>query len=36
MDKGIIFIAGVYGVGKSTVCRKLENYLKIPAFLPEI
>ena len=32
MDKGIIFIAGVYGVGKSTVCRKLENYLKIPAF----
>lgn len=32
MDKSVIFVAGVYGVGKSTLCNKLENHLKIPAF----
>ncbi len=28
----ILFIAGVYGVGKSTLCNKLSNELKIPLF----
>lgn len=32
MNNGLIFVAGVYGVGKSTMCRELANYLKIPAF----
>lgn len=32
MNKGIFFIAGVYGVGKSTLCSKLKDYLKIPSF----
>lgn len=32
MKNGIIFIAGVYGVGKSTLCKKLEEHLNIPAF----
>ncbi len=29
---GTIFIAGVYGVGKSTLCSALSNTLGIPAF----
>ena len=32
MNNGIIFVAGVYGVGKSTLCNKLKDHLKIPAF----
>ena len=32
MNNGIIFIAGVYGVGKSTLCAKLKDNLKIPYF----
>lgn len=31
-DKGIIFVSGVYGVGKSTLCEKLSNELNIPSF----
>jgi Archaeal adenylate kinase len=27
-----IFVAGVYGVGKSTLCEQLSNMLSIPAF----
>lgn len=29
---GIIFVAGVYGVGKSTLCETLSNTLCIPAY----
>lgn len=32
MEKGVIFIAGTYGVGKSTLCDKLCRKLNIPAF----
>lgn len=32
MNGNVIFIAGVYGVGKSTICKKLSDYFKIPAF----
>ena len=32
MNEGVIFIAGAYGVGKSTLCNKLNNLLNIPAF----
>ncbi|MBE3686819.1 ATP-binding protein [Vibrio parahaemolyticus] len=30
MDKGIIFVSGVHGVGKSTLCTKLSNKTGIP------
>lgn len=29
---GTIFIAGIYGVGKSTLCQQLSEQLKVPAF----
>ena len=29
---GTIFVAGIYGVGKSTLCNKLSTALKIPNF----
>lgn len=29
---GVIFIAGIYGVGKSTLCEKLSKKLKIPFY----
>ena len=29
---GTIFVAGTYGVGKSTLCKKLSEILKIPDF----
>lgn len=29
---GVIFVAGTYGVGKSTLCNKLSTALKIPDF----
>ena len=29
---GTIFVAGIYGVGKSTLCDKLSTILKIPNF----
>ena len=29
---GMIFVAGTYGVGKSTLCNKLSTALKIPDF----
>ncbi len=29
---GTIFVAGTYGVGKSTLCSKLSTALKIPDF----
>lgn len=32
VNEGVIFIAGAYGVGKSTLCNKLNNLLNIPAF----
>lgn len=32
MEKGVIFIAGTYGVGKSTLCDKLSEILNIPSF----
>lgn len=32
MNDGVIFIAGAYGVGKSTLCHKLNKLLNIPAF----
>lgn len=28
----VIFVAGVYGVGKSTLCNKLSSVTGIPAF----
>ena len=30
--EGVIFIAGIYGVGKSTLCEKLSNELRIPFY----
>ena len=30
--KGVIFVAGVYGVGKSTLCEKLSKELSIPFY----
>lgn len=32
MHGGVVFIAGMYGVGKSTLCNMLSNSLNIPAF----
>lgn len=32
MNNGVIFIAGVYGVGKSTICNNLNKSLGIPAY----
>ena len=32
MDGGTIFIGGIYGVGKSTICKKLSDALCIPMF----
>lgn len=32
MKKGVIFIAGVYGVGKSTLCHKLSEVLLLPEY----
>ena len=32
MDKGVIFVAGTYGVGKSTLCDKISEKLNIPSF----
>ena len=32
MEKGIIFVAGTYGVGKSTLCDKLSKKLNIPSY----
>ena len=29
---GTIFIAGSYGVGKSTLCKALSNVLDVPAY----
>ena len=30
--RGVIFVAGVYGVGKSTICSRLSNRLNIPFY----
>ena len=32
MERGIIFVAGTYGVGKSTLCDKLSKKLNIPSY----
>mgnify|MGYP003308010611 CR=1 FL=1 len=32
MERGIIFVAGTYGVGKSTLCDKLSERLNIPSY----
>ena len=32
MEKGIIFVAGTYGVGKSTLCEKIGKHLSIPFY----
>lgn len=32
MDKGVIFIAGSYGVGKSTLCDNISREINVPAF----
>lgn len=32
MNKKIIFMAGSYGVGKTTICNQLTNSLKIPTY----
>ena len=32
MVKKIIFVAGIYGVGKTTLCEKLSNVLKISSY----
>ena len=29
MEKGIIFVAGTYGVGKSTLCEKIGKHLSV-------
>jgi len=29
---GTIFVAGIYGVGKSTLCANLSKELKIPTY----
>ena len=32
MGKGIYFFAGIYGVGKSTLCQKLSQITSIPFY----
>lgn len=32
MNMGIIFVAGMYGVGKSTLCEKLSQRMNIPFY----
>ena len=32
MNRGIYFVAGVYGVGKSTICQKLSEMSSIPFY----
>lgn len=32
MNRGIYFVAGVYGVGKSTICQKLSDMSSIPFY----
>lgn len=32
MENGIIFVAGIYGVGKSTLCEKLGHSVGLPYF----
>ena len=32
MRDGIIFVAGIYGVGKSTLCERLSISIGIPCF----
>lgn len=32
MEKGVIFVAGTYGVGKSTLCEKIGKHLSIPFY----
>ena len=32
MKTGVVFIAGTYGVGKSTLCNNLSSVLGIPSF----
>lgn len=32
MENGIIFVAGIYGVGKSTLCEKLGHSIGLPYF----
>lgn len=32
MSVGVIFVAGIYGVGKSTLCRKLSMNMGIPFY----
>lgn len=32
MKKNIIFLAGIYGVGKSTICKHINQYLRIPTY----
>lgn len=32
MRDGIVFVAGIYGVGKSTLCEKLGHSIGIPCF----
>ncbi len=32
MSDGVIFVSGVYGVGKTTICNLLSNELSIPSF----
>jgi len=32
MEKGVVFVAGVYGVGKSHLCRLVSNEMGIPFY----
>ena len=32
MKDGIIFVAGIYGVGKSTLCERLGLFIGIPCY----
>ena len=32
MEKGIVFVAGTYGVGKSTLCEKISQIISIPFY----
>ena len=32
MSKKIIFIAGSYGVGKTTLCNQISKVMKIPSY----
>lgn len=32
MKDGIIFVAGIYGVGKSTLCERLSISIGIPCY----